>query len=519
MKYFLYCRKSSEDKHRQVLSILSQKREAERAFGAAVDVEIIDVLEEERSAMKPGRPVFATMIERLKRGEAQGIVAWAPDRLARNSIDGGQIIYLLDQGVICDLKFSTYTFENNSQGKFMLQIMFGQSKYYSDALSENVRRGVRTKLENGWWPTITPVGYLNKKEGTPIVNDPLRYPAIKHMLDMILTGTYSAQDVWQWAHDNGLRTPNRRLLGGKPLSLSGVYRLFHNPFYAGIMDWHGVWYQGKHEPMITLAQFKQIQEILLRPGRPQPKVKSFAYTGLMTCGACGLSITAHSRRNRFGSEYTYYHCTKRRLPRCTEPFVNVKLLEAQFIAYLAQIHLPDDMHDWILEQLDGMAADERHRTASQLRMVEKSIADRERDLNELIDMRTRRLIDDLQFSEKREDTQRELLTLRQSLSEQSGPDPKWFEPARALVSFSNRAVFRFKKGTDEEKRLIIHAVGLNLTLKGKIVSIQARKVFQHLPREPDIPKLRAFVKNIRKNGAHCDWSEHCAAIIAIQERS
>ena len=73
-------------------------------------------------------------------------------RLARNSIDGGQIIYLLDRGSLKDLKFATQSFENNPQGKFMLSITFGYSKYYVDALSENVKRGNRAKVERGWRP-------------------------------------------------------------------------------------------------------------------------------------------------------------------------------------------------------------------------------------------------------------------------------------------------------------------------------------------------------------------------------
>jgi len=497
MKYFVYCRKSSEDKHRQVLSIQSQQREAERAFGNVPTVEIVGTFEEERSAMKPGRPIFASMIERIRRGEAQGIVAWAPDRLARNSIDGGEIIYLLDQGIIRDLKFVTYTFENNSQGKFMLQIMFGQSKYYSDALSENVRRGLRTKLENGWWPTIAPIGYLNRKEGDPIVSDPQRFPVVKEMLEMVLSGAFGVEAIRNWANARGLRTPLRRYLGGKSLSLSAMYRLFYNPFYAGMMDWQGTWYQGKHEPMITIAQFHQIQEILRRPGRPQPKTKFFAYTGLMTCGACGLMITAEHRTNRFGSHYTYYHCTKRQRPRCSEPYIAAKNLEVQISSYLRSIALPDGLHRWALENLERDVLDVDNRESAQKRLVELAVADLDRRSSELIDMRARTLIDDDEFTTKRERIQRELFGARQTLTKLKDNGAQWFEPAKAILSFSNRAVSWFEEGSDLEKRLIVHAVGSNPSLKGRKLSIQARKVFQHLPREPEIPRLRAFVKNIR----------------------
>ena len=85
------------------------------------------------------------MLERIEAGEAEGILAWHPDRLARNSVDGGRIIYLLDTGKIKTLKFPTFRFESDPQGKFMLNIMFGQSKYYVDSLSENTKRGLPRK--------------------------------------------------------------------------------------------------------------------------------------------------------------------------------------------------------------------------------------------------------------------------------------------------------------------------------------------------------------------------------------
>src|SRR5712692_1891700 len=120
MRYFVYCRKSTEAEDRQVLSIESQLSTLQRTFAGRSEIEIVDIYQEAFSAKAPGRRIFNEMISRIERREADGIVAWAPDRLARNSIDGGRIIYFLDCGILKDLKFATYTFENNPQGKFML---------------------------------------------------------------------------------------------------------------------------------------------------------------------------------------------------------------------------------------------------------------------------------------------------------------------------------------------------------------------------------------------------------------
>ena len=129
MKYFIYARKSTDEPERQILSIEAQIEEL-REFANKERLEVVKTYMESRTAKKPGRPIFNEMLSEIEKGKAEGILTWHPDRLARNSMDGGRIIYLIDAGKMQSLKFPTFWFEDTPQGKFMLNIAFGQSKYW-----------------------------------------------------------------------------------------------------------------------------------------------------------------------------------------------------------------------------------------------------------------------------------------------------------------------------------------------------------------------------------------------------
>ena len=158
IRYFIYIRKSTDEEDRQVLSLEAQEIEL-KEFARKEKLEIVGIFKVSQTAKEPGRPIFNDMLSRIEKGEANGILAWHPDRLARNSVDGGKIIYFIDSGKIQSLKFPTFWFEPTPQGKFMLNIAFGQSKYFVDNLSENTKRGLRQKLRRGELPGYAPLGY------------------------------------------------------------------------------------------------------------------------------------------------------------------------------------------------------------------------------------------------------------------------------------------------------------------------------------------------------------------------
>ena len=85
-KCVLYARKSTEEDDQQIMSIEAQLFEL-REYASRERIEIVKVFTEAKSAKKPGRDQFAKMIEYIETSnEPLGILAWHPDRLARNSV-------------------------------------------------------------------------------------------------------------------------------------------------------------------------------------------------------------------------------------------------------------------------------------------------------------------------------------------------------------------------------------------------------------------------------------------------
>lgn len=474
-QYIIYCRKSSESEERQVLSIDSQIKEL-KELTKRLNLKDSEILTESQSAKYPGRPIFNKMMKRVYKGQIKGIICWKIDRLARNPLDGSSLIWALDQGKISEILTPHGTFKNNSNDKFLMQIEFGMAKKYVDDLSDNVKRGNRAKLERGWIPSLAPLGYLNEPKERTIVIDTERFPLIRKMWDLLLQGVRTSQ-ILKIANDEwGFRTRLSKKSGGKPLSLSGLYKIFGSPFYYGLIERKEGVFQGKHEPMITEEEYWKAQEILGRKGRPRPKKHDFAFTGLIRCGECGCMITAEEKVNHYGYHYTYYRCTKKKINTvCHQKYINLKDLEAQVLEYLSKIHFPQKFLEIGLEHLKLEEGEENGKYLEIQKTLEKAYGDCQRKLDNLNQMRLRDLMSDEEYTGEKKKLLEEKMKLEKSLTNEIDIRKRPLELTEKTLIYACTAKDNFQNGSLKDKKSILQGFGSNFFLKDKKLFIQAEK--------------------------------------------
>lgn len=296
-KYVLYCRKSTEDSSRQVLSLDSQEQEMSR-LAKSMGLNIVKVFRESKSAKKPdNRPLFDELVKLIKKGQIDGIICWKIDRLSRNPIDSAIIQWLLQQNqlkVIQTMDRQYLPLDN----ALLYNVESGMANQYIIDLSKNVKRGIRAKLERGQWPHLAPLGYLNKD--SKVIVDFERAKYIRKMFELYNTGQYSVKAISDQLYTEGLRSRS-----GRKYYKSKVHKILNDPFYCGIMEHDGQKYLGKHEQIISKKLFDNVQEVITGKAHTKRQVIPFAFRGILRCANCGCQLTATIKKNK----YTYYYCT------------------------------------------------------------------------------------------------------------------------------------------------------------------------------------------------------------------
>lgn len=346
VRYCLYARKSTESEEQQILSIDSQIKEME-AMAERDGLEIVEIKKESHSAKEAGqRPVFNEIVEAIKDGSFNGILTWAPDRIARNAGDLGRIVDLMDSGQLLEIRTYGQRFSNSPNEKFLLMILGSQAKLENDNKVVNVKRGLRAQCERGFWPCVAPTGYLNstsKEKRCQVEIDPHRGPVIRKMFEKVAYEGYSGRRLHVWLRDEAKFTAR----SGKPFTISNIYITLRNTFYYGTFEYPkggGQWYTGKHTALITKELFDATQASLMSHAA-HGEAKEFAFTKLMMCSLCGSGISADEKYKNLKSgtvqRYVYYSCSKARDPRCTGGYLREEDLIERLASLMDDISLDE----------------------------------------------------------------------------------------------------------------------------------------------------------------------------------
>jgi hypothetical protein len=469
---------------------------------------------------------------------------------------------MLQKSVIKVIKTPGRSYYPEDAG-LLMSIEGGRATDYVMRLSKNVKRGLNSKAMRGWRPSGGPIGYLNvgtEKGSKTIDIDPERFELVRKMWDLFLTGTYSVSKICEIAtNDWHLTTLPRRKIGGKALSMSHMYKIFNDSFYYGFYPWKDPetgeqrMIKGNHPAMITENEYKRAQVLLGRRGKPQPKTREFAFTGLMRCGECDSSITAEEKnqiictgcKHKFAYEnktacpkcstdisamhnpkmlnYVYYHCTKKKNRACTQSAIRLEELEVQFKAVLMGLTIDEDYLKLALDYLGDVGKNSGgEEKAMRLSLQSAYDACQARLLN-----LNRAFLSPLNsnlevFSEAEFAKQKsEILAERGRLEKEMGGTKEKFdrdlETTERVFRFCTFALHHFNTGDLMKKRTIFGTIGSNITLMNKKLMVDRLHPFLLIENElADQYKLSEKLEHA-ENAPEADASQGVPAVPSIDD--
>ena len=486
MKYILYVRKSTEEDDRQVLSIEAQLVELQE-YAAKEKLEIVGpTFVETKTAKEPGRMKFAEMLSLIERGKADGIISWHPDRLARNSVDGGKIIHFVDRGLIKSLKFPTFWFEPTPQGLFMLNIAFGQSKYFVDNLRENVKRGLRQKIRNGVWPGWAPVGYMNNLKTRGIDIDLDKSPKVQKMFELYSTGSYTLLSLANWCKENNLRGNL-----DKEMSINTVYKILQNIFYIGLMKYNGEIFEGTHESLISKKLFDLCQEVMSKRGKQKEIRKhNFSFLGLMKC-TCGASITAETQKG-----FVYYRCTKKKGLCQEKHYLREESLTEQITSFLQKVSLSSQDTEKVLAALDQEQEKARQDSQAEVNVSKAQLSQVEIKLQKLLDIYLADALSTEEYAAKKQSLLSQKMSLSEKITDFEQKGLSWLEPAREFVKSLNQAAKLMRSENKTEMTTFLKNIGSNHILENRQFKFSAKTPYD----------LVAEVRQPADEASPVDWT-------------
>ena len=468
MKAYLLARVSTDDQ-KDALPAQSY-RLTEYAKKRGYDYQLSELRE---SAYKGNRSTFITVLEKIRANNELVIVVFDKiDRYTRDSSSNEvRILQTLYQTGKIEIHFPSDNLfiHKDSPATDLLRLGMGivVAKYYSDAISDNVKRRFEQKWRDGEWTGMAPMGYKNtvKENGKKWVEiDAYKAEAVREAFKWYASGTSSLREIGKkWKTEFGINANS-----------SKIDQVLKNPFYYGEMRVKGQLYPHKYDTVISHEMYKDAESV-----RNGYKVKKhlwgglpYAYRGLISCAECGCRITFEKKKKK----YIYGHCTQYK-GKHNATYISEAKLTNQLIEMFKLVQIPHNDYGEVSEALRASHEDKKRMRDTNLANIDAEIERYQSRMERVYeDYLDEKIPEDLykrkfeEFRESQKSAQNKRINLEQI-------EDDYHLTVSHLLKLSKNAVKLFEAGDHEQKRSLISIVLSNLELDGNLLRYKYKKPF------------------------------------------
>lgn len=384
--------------------------------------------------------------------------------------------------------------DSQAPDKFRLDIGVSLAAYYSNSISNNVKRRFEQLLADGIWLHRAPVGYKNIHIENPAnVSKPIKDIIVdetrKHYIVMAFELRAQGMPYSLVAKELLKAGYTSSKTGKAQLSKGGVEKIIcgkNSKFYYGIMTHNGKEYKHKYPPLISRALYNQCQ--LVKDKRREMKTKwdslAFTFSDIVTCGKCGRSVSPF--RNR---KWVYLHCAN---PLCKNPTTAESLILGSVEAIMAKITIPEHLIEKVIDELKAKHDDQQLYYTQSINTTRKEYDDIDKKLESWFD----RLVNETVTPENYDKIVKRLTERQAELNDQldilTNGNKDFLVTSSYLLDLANRAEELFKCADEGQRSKLLGFLLSNIKLNDKKLTFDVNYpfnlMFEDNEKGPEGPK-------------------------------
>jgi len=473
MKAIILARVSTEEQKEAGNSLPAQEHRLVTYVTNKLEIKNYKTYSFDESAYKIKREEFSKVLKELTQNKDNEIVAICCDKIDRLVRSFTQDLVTLEelrvQGRI-ELHFPSdnIVLHKNSPASDLFRFSIGVSlaKYYSDAISDNVKRAIEQKVRKGEWIAKAPYGY-------------------KHILledgkgDIVLDDYYSKIILkmfeWYGSMAFSMNTIREKLKADFNLEFSKgvVDMILKNPFYYGEMKVKGKLYPHKYPTIITKELYDRVQ--MIKAGYNKKHFKfaglSYMYRGLIRCAHDGLSITPEKHKG-----IIYYHCTQYNGKHGAEWLTEDQITKQLGILF-KKLQIPEYVMNQIVESLKSVHYGKIELRDRQIEKLTQERAKYQKRCDAIYVDKIDGCITDSEYDRYYTQFRDKITDIDYKLSLLQEAEDNYYITAKYLLELSNRAYDLFLSSEVEERRQLIKLILQNFRLEGRLLRYDLIKPF------------------------------------------